>query len=122
MGRKRKEWRIDWECTTDKIPQTMKKTLIEMIGKEETGKLIRAIRCHKFIMLVGPEHSGKSAIREALVAIGYPWVIEDNGPGRIIKTSKTYIDSSIYHELSYLSETLGNPEKRHTQGMDHWQI
>ena len=122
MGRKRKEWIINWECTTDKIPKEMKKTLIEMIGKEETGKLIRAIRCHKFIMLVGPEHSGKSAIRDALVAIGYPWVIDDNGPGRVIKTSKTDIDTSVYRELSSLSKTLGNPEKSRTNGMGHSQI
>ena len=35
-------------------------------------------------MLTGPACTGKSTIREILLAIGYPYVVDDAGVGRVV--------------------------------------
>lgn len=75
-----------------KIPKKVKDFLTEVLGKEETRKLIQAINTHKWVILIGPECSGKSTVMLILRYLGYPFVIDDNGLGRVIHTSHTMTD------------------------------
>lgn len=80
-------WEINWKCTYKKMPQKVKEYMMRRLGKEETRKLMAALRAHKWIMLVGPECSGKSTISNILRRLGYPFVIDENGIGVVIHTS-----------------------------------
>ncbi len=90
------------------MPKKVKCFIEELIGKEETKKLMQGIKCHHFIMLVGPECSGKSTIAFILRRLGYPFVIDDNGLGMVIRTSQKIPDLSFelkpYHAIA---EELG---------------
>lgn len=86
------KWEINWKCTYKKMPPQVKKFLEELLGKQETRKLMQAIRTHTWIMMVGPECSGKSTVVHILRALGYPFIIDDNGLGRVIHTSHKLTD------------------------------
>lgn len=90
------------------MPKNVKHFIEKLIGKEETKKLMQGIKCHHFIMLVGPECSGKSTIAFILRRLGYPFVIDDNGWGMVIRTSQKISDQSSelksYHAIA---EELG---------------
>lgn len=79
---------VNWKCTYKKMPDKVKTFMKEVLGKEEYQKLMTAIHGHHWIMLIGPECSGKTILREVLRKIGYPLVIDDNGLGIVVKTSK----------------------------------
>lgn len=86
------KWNINYKCTYKKMPKNVKEFLTELLGKDETKKLMHAIQTHTWIMMTGPECSGKSTVRDILYALGYPFVIDDNGLGRVIHTSDKLTD------------------------------
>lgn len=86
------KWDINWKCTYKNMPKKVREFLKQLLGMKEYKKLIAAIRTHKWIMMVGPECSGKSTVCNILWALGYPFVIDDNGIGRIIHTSHKLTD------------------------------
>ena len=63
----------------------IKKYLVERIGKRETTRLIHFMKMGNWIMLTGPSRTGKTTIREILLGIGYPYVIDDAGIGRVVE-------------------------------------
>ena len=67
-----------------KITPEIKNYLIERIGKRETSRLLHFIRTGDYIMLTGPSCTGKTTIREILLEIGYPYVVDDAGIGRVV--------------------------------------
>lgn len=79
---------INWKCTYKKMPKEVRNFLKGLLGMDEYKKLMQSIKSHKWIMMVGPECSGKSTVRKILWALGYPFIIEDNGIGRVIHTSR----------------------------------
>lgn len=107
---------INWKCTYKKMPKEVKTFLQEVLGKDETRKLMQAIRTRSWVMLVGPECSGKSTIRDILYRIGYPYVIDDNGLGRVIHTSERLTDlkpiGDILEELGIGSKHLKDLNNR----------
>lgn len=97
------KWDITWKCTYKKMPKNVKEFLTQLLGKEETRKLMNAIRMHRWIMITGPECSGKSTVVDILRALGYPFVIDDDGLGTVIRTSHRLTDlKPIYEILSEL--------------------
>lgn len=86
-----------------KISPKVKEYLIATIGKKETSRMIFFIRSGSYIILTGPSCSAKSTIRYILVAIGYPYVIDDAGIGREVHTTEISGDlkpqSDIFEEL-----------------------
>lgn len=92
-------WSVNAPFTYKVMPDKVKKYMKQILGMSEYRKLRHAIRCEMFIMLIGPECSGKSTIREILQKIGYPYVIEDNAWGRVIKTSKVIENPKSYSEV-----------------------
>lgn len=86
------KWDINWKYEYKKMPKEVKKYLIHLLGEKEARKLVDAIKTHKWIMVVGPECSGKSTIVHILRKLGYPFVIDDNGLGTIIHTSEKLTD------------------------------
>lgn len=79
---------ITLKYTYKGMPDKVKKYLKDLLGKDEYRMLMHTIRCRQWVMLIGPECSGKSTIREILLRLGYPYVIDDNGVGKIVKTTK----------------------------------
>lgn len=68
-----------------KITPEIKQYLIERIGKRETTRLLSFMKMGNWIMLTGPACTGKTTIREILLGIGYPYVIDDAGVGRVVE-------------------------------------
>ena len=102
---------INWKYTYKKMPKNVKAFLTDLLGKEEARKLMDAIRTHKWIMMTGPECSGKSTVMNILWALGYPFVIDDNGIGRVIHTSQKLTDLKATDDIL---EELGIGRKRCT--------
>lgn len=85
--------RTIWKCFYKKMPKKVKEYMLERLGKEETGKLMRAIRTRQWIIIDGPECSGKSTIRDILWKLGYPYVLDTNSSlAVIIRTSDRLTD------------------------------
>ena len=82
------KWDLNLKCTYKNMPRNVRIFLKELLGKEEFRKLMHHIRCHHFIMLVGPECSGKSTVAHILRRLGYPFVVDDDGLGMVIHTSQ----------------------------------
>lgn len=91
--------KIDWECTYKKMPKEVKAFLVDLLGKEEARKLMHAVRTRKWIMMVEPECSGKSTVRDILRALGYPFIIDDNGIGQVIHTSRKLTDLKPFDDI-----------------------
>ena len=58
----------------------------------------------QYIILTGPDATGKTIIREILLAIGYPYVIDENGVGEVVKcnnvmTGKRKFRDDIFKDL-----------------------
>ena len=70
---------------TYKMTPKIKAYLIERLGKRETTRLLHFMKMGNYIMLTGPAATGKTTIREILLAIGYPYVIDDAGVGRVVE-------------------------------------
>lgn len=66
------------------ITPQIKRYLVDRIGKRETGRLLHFMKMGNYIMLTGPSCTGKTTIREILLAIGYPYVVDDAGEGRVV--------------------------------------
>lgn len=66
------------------ITPEIKNYLTERIGKRETARLIHFMKMGNYIMLTGPSQTGKTTIRDILLSIGYPFVIDDAGTGRVV--------------------------------------
>ena len=86
------KWEINWKSTYKKMPKEVRDFLKDLLGKQEFRKLMHAIQTNKWIMMVGPECSGKSTVCDILRALGYPFVIDDNGMGSVIHTSRKLMD------------------------------
>lgn len=93
----------------DGMPKNVKKFLEDLIGKEETKRLLRFMRARHVIMLVGPECSGKSTVAFILRRLGYPYVIDENGGGLVIHTSRNLAASRTKRLKTYreIAEELG---------------
>ena len=91
------------------MPKNVKKFLEDLIGKEETKRLLSFMRSRCVIMLVGPECSGKSTVAFILRRLGYPYVIDENGGGLVIHTSRNLAASCIRRLKTYpeIIEELG---------------
>lgn len=100
---------INWKYTYKKMPKEVRDFLKHLLGMEEYKKLMDAIRGHKWIMMVGSECSGKSTVRDILWALGYPFIIDDNGIGQIIHTSHKLTDLKATDDIL---EELGIGRKR----------
>lgn len=87
--------------TTIEITPQIKEYLEERLGKRETRRLISFMKMGNYIMLTGPACTGKTTIRDILLAIGYPYVIDDAGLGRVI-----VCDNKINEDLKPQSEIL----------------
>lgn len=90
---------ISWKCTYTKMPKEIRDFLKQLLGKDEFRKLMQAIRTHTWVIMIGPECSGKSTVRDILRALGYPFVIDDNGLGRVICTSNKLTDLKPINEV-----------------------
>ena len=94
---------IDWEATYTEMPPKVKEYLIATIGEKETKRLMYFMKNGNYIILTGPSCSAKTTIREILWAIGYPYVIDDAGIGRVVNTTTLSGDlkprSNIFEEL-----------------------
>lgn len=88
---------------TYKITSKVKDYLVERLGKRETTRLLHFMKMGNYIMLTGPACTGKSTIREILLAIGYPYVIDDAGVGRVVNCNNV-INESLKHRSDILSE------------------
>ena len=91
------------ECMCKKLPPKVKKYIAERCGKNGADRLDQVIRSRTWILLTGPDTTGKTTIRDILWAIGYPYVIDDNGLGRSICACNVleYIEpeDSIFEKL-----------------------
>ena len=67
------------------VTSEIKEYLVERLGNVEANKLLSYMNSGQYIMLTGPAATGKTTIREILLAIGYPYVIDENGVGGVIK-------------------------------------
>ena len=85
------------------ITPEIKKYLIERLGKQKTRQLIHFIKMGNYIMLTGPACTGKTTIRDILLAIGYPYVIDDAGLGRVIECNNE-INEDLKPHSDILSE------------------
>lgn len=83
------------------ITPQIKDYLIKRIGEQETEHLIHFMRMGNYIMLTGPACTGKTTIRDILLSIGYPYVIDDAGLGRVI-----VCENKINEDLKPQSEIL----------------
>ena len=88
---------------TYEITPKVKEYLVERVGKRETTRLLHFMKMGNWIMLTGPACTGKSTIREILVAIGYPYVIDDAGVGRVVECNNK-INGDLKHRSDILSE------------------
>jgi hypothetical protein len=61
-----------------KCPKKVREYIVNLLGKEEARKLFRAIRSDKWIIISGPECSGKTLLWDILRTIGYPYVLEEH--------------------------------------------
>lgn len=93
------KWSIKWECTYKKMPQNVEEFLTQLLGKNEMAKLIRTMQKHEWVMMIGPECSGKTTVVHILRALGYPFVIDENGLGNVIRTSHTLTDLKTNHAI-----------------------
>ena len=91
--------KVNWECTYKKMPKKVKEFLTQLLGKEEVRKLMYAIRTDKWIMMVGPECSGKSTVFHILRALGYPCIVDENGLGMVIHTSQRLTDLKPIYDI-----------------------
>lgn len=92
------------EKVTYKITPKVKEYLVKRLGKRETTRLLHFMKMGNWIMLTGPACTGKSTIRDILLAVGYPYVIDDAGVGRVVECSNKINDdlkprSDIFEEL-----------------------
>ena len=91
------------KCTYKNMPQKVKVFLKDLLGEDEFRMLIQHMQCRHFIMLVGPECSGKSTVAHILRRLGYPFVVDENGFGMIIHTSRSipdcYSEMKPYHAI-----------------------
>lgn len=92
------------EKVTYKITPKVKEYLVERLGKHETTRLLHFMKMGNWIMLTGPACTGKSTIRDILLAVGYPYVIDAAGVGRVVECSNKINDdlkprSDIFEEL-----------------------
>lgn len=83
---------VNWKYSYKKMPKNVADFLKELLGEKEFKRLKWAMQTHKCIMMVGPECSGKSTVMDILRALGYPFVVDDNGLGRVIHTSRKLTD------------------------------
>lgn len=92
--------RTNWN---KKIPPKIKEYLVNTIGERETKRLIHFMNMENWIMLTGPTCSGKTTIRQILLSLGYPYVVDDAGLGRVVNTKAITQDlrpwSDIFEEL-----------------------
>lgn len=91
------------DCTCKKLPPKVKKYIAERCGKNGADRLDQVIRSRSWILLTGPDTTGKTTIRNILWSIGYPYVIDDNGLGRSIYACNVLQDiepeDSIFERL-----------------------
>lgn len=97
------------ERTTYKITPKVKEYLIDRLGKREATRLLHFMKMGNWIMLIGPACTGKSTIREILLAVGYPYVIDDAGVGRVVECNNK-INGDLKHR-SDIFEELEIPTK-----------
>lgn len=90
---------IGGNCTYTKMPPKVKDYLIKTIGKKETKRLLFFMKMRNYIILTGPTCSAKTTIKEILHSIGYPYVIDDNGLGRVIHTTEISGDLKSYSDI-----------------------
>lgn len=50
-------------------------------------------------MMVGPECSGKSTVFHILRALGYPFIVDENGLGMVIHTSQRLTDLKPIYDI-----------------------
>ena len=79
--------------------------LVERVGKRETTRLLHFMKMGNWIMLTGPACTGKSTIRDILLTVGYPYVIDDAGVGRVVECNNK-INGDLKHR-SDIFEELG---------------
>lgn len=91
------------EKITIEITPQIKNYLIERLGKQEAKRLIHFMKMGNYIMLTGPACTGKTTIRDILLAIGYPYVIDDAGLGRVIECN-IKINEDLKPQSDILSE------------------
>lgn len=99
------------------ITPKIKRYLIKRIGKEETNRLLHFMRMGNYIMLIGPSCTGKTTIRDILLSIGYPYVIDEAGLGRTI-----YCGNKISGDLKPRSDIfseLGIEKIHQNADIDH---
>lgn len=99
------------------ITPRIKQYLIKRIGKDETKKLLYFMKMGNYIMLTGPSTTGKTTIRDILLGIGYPYVIDDAGLGRVVECN-IKINEDLKPRSDILSE-LGIEPKHRSADMDH---
>lgn len=85
------------------ITPEIKKYLIERLGRQKTKQLIHFMKMGNYIMLTGPACTGKTTIRDVLLVIGYPYVIDDAGLGRVIECD-IKINEGLKPQSDILSE------------------
>lgn len=86
------------------VTSEIKEYLVERLGNVEANKLLSYMNSGQYIMLTGPAATGKTTIREILLAIGYPYVVDENGVGGVVKcnnvmTGKRKFRDDIFKEL-----------------------
>ena len=85
------------------IPKNVKDFIIESLGPKETRNLILAMRSSKWIVIAGPEASGKSTIGDILKRLGYPYVIDAD----FLRTIHTSNPLEAFREKREIFEELG---------------
>ena len=72
------------EYSYKKMPPQVRQYLKDFLGKEQYKKLMAAITLRRWIIMSGPECSGKSTVGSILKSIGYPYVLDEGDEAFII--------------------------------------
>ena len=87
-----------------KMPPQFRKYIRNFLGKEQYKNLMAAITLRRWIIMSGPECSGKSTVGSILKAIGYPYVLDEGDEAFIIHTAGKLTDLTSTHDIL---ESLG---------------